>query len=266
MPTFDDVRAIAMALPEGVRARLVAAALSAALALAACAQAAPTASPPGTATVAPTSSPTQAPTPTPAATAAFLTIPKITCCRGYALAPGRYGVPQWLRIPATIDVHAGWRVLNEPPAKLFLLGRGENVQGNPSQMVVFLNVTGTGAAESVIEGIRAAPELTESAAPAAVTVAGFAGLQLDMTAKANPGYEGDAAADIPPGVQFLPVIEQYFARGFAWTTSSPEAQVRAIVLTVRDQVLLLYLEAPSGELEALAADAAPILDSLALLE
>jgi hypothetical protein len=243
--------------------------LSATVVLVACATAAPASNPPAATTAAPTSNPTpsltETPAPTTAATAEVLAIPPITCCRGYALEPGRYEVPRWLDIPSTIDIPDGWRVLNEPPAKLFLLGRGRNVQDNPSQMILFLNVTGTGTPESIIDGIRDASELTEAAAPSATTVAGFPGLRVDMAAKPNPGFEGDPASDIPPGVQYLPVIEQYFARGFAWTTSSPEAQVRAVALTVGTQLLLLYLEAPSGELDAFASDAAAILDSLQLL-
>jgi hypothetical protein len=248
-----------------VGVRLAAAMMSATLALAACSSAPPSASAPTATGAAPSAAPPETGAPTTAPTPEFLTFPQITCCRGSVLEPGRYEVPRWLDIPSTIDVPSGWRLLNEPLAKLFLLGRGSNVQDNPSEMIVFLNVTGTGTPESTIDGIRNAPELAEAAAPIAVTVAGFKGLQLDMAAEANPGYEGDPAADIPPGVQFLPVIEQYFARGFAWTTSSPEAQVRAIAVTVDDQLLLLYLESPAGELDAFAADASRILESLQLL-
>jgi hypothetical protein len=162
----------------------------------------------------------------------------------------------------TVDVPEGWRVLNEAAALLFMLGRGENVQNNPGQLILFLNATGGSSPEDIIEAIRNAPGLTETAAPSEVTIAGFPGRQVDMTALPNPTFEGIAADDIPPGVQYLPVIERYLTPGFAWTTSSPEARVRAIALTVGAETLLIYLEAPPQDFDELAADATPILESL----
>ncbi len=77
---------------------------------------------------------------------------------------------------------------------------------------------------------------------------------------------GSKQEDIPPGVQFLPVFMKYFAPGFAWTTSSPEARVRTVVLTMGDHTLLLYLEAPPNEFDQFAVNADSILQSLALIE
>jgi hypothetical protein len=222
--------------------------------------------PPPTATTEPTPVPTEPPTPTATATPgeSFLKVPAAICCRGRTLEPGRYAFPPWFGIPLTVDAPEGWRVLNESAALLFMLGRGENVQNNPSQIILFLNATGSSSLESLIETIRNAPELTETAAPTEVAIAGFAGRQVDMMALPNPTFEGSAANDIPPGVQYLPAIERYLTPGFAWTTSSPEARVRAIALTVGDQTLLIYIEAPPEEFDELAADAGAILESLEL--
>ena len=211
---------------------------------------------------------TQAPpTDTPPSTAvALLKIPTVNCCRGQELGAGRYEFPSWLGIPLTVDVGEGWRVLNEQAALLFLLGRGMNVQNNPSQLIVFINVTGKTTPEALIDLVQGAPELTTLSEPAIVTLAGFPGMQLDSTAKPNASYEGSEAQDIPPGVQFLPVFKEYFTPGFLWTTSSPEARLRTIVLTVDDQTLLLYLEAPPKEFDQFAADAESILQSLELIE
>jgi hypothetical protein len=95
-----------------------------------------------------------------------------------------------------------------------------------------------------------------------VTIAGLSGFQGRANALPNPDFEGDPAADIPPGVQPLPAIERYFAEGFAWTTSTAEAELSIAAVGVGDQVLLIYVEAPSGELDALAADAVPLLETL----
>jgi hypothetical protein len=110
------------------------------------------------------------------------------------------------------------------------------------------------------------PQLTTLTEPVAVNIAGFPGLQLDSVANPNPSEQGDPQADIPPGVQHLPFFADYFAPGFSWTTFSPEAQVRTIALTVGDQTLLLYMEAPAEEFEQFAVDAEAILQTLELIE
>lgn len=229
----------------------------------------PTTAPP-TATVAPTEpAPTPTVEPTASPEALYRDFPSVDCCRGRTLGAGRYAVPPWLGIPLTVDVGEGWRVLNEERAQLFLLGRGENAQNNPNQIIAFLNATvhsPAGSPESVLAGVAGAPELTVVAEPSSITIDGFEGLQMDSVALPNPDYKGSPADDIPPGVQFLPVIEQYFAPGFAWTTSSPEAQVRTIALQVGDQTLVFYMEAPQDEFEQFATDAETILQTLATIE
>ena len=131
-------------------------------------------------------------------------------------------------------------------------------------MIVFSNVTDKVTPEALIDSVQMAPELVTIAEPIDVTIAGFPGLQLDSTAKPNPSYEGSDQADIPPGVQFLPVFMQYLSPGFAWTTSSSEARIRTIVLTVEDQTLLLYLESPQDEFDGFAGDAKRVLQSMEL--
>jgi hypothetical protein len=235
------------------------------------APAAPTQAPP-TETAAPTEpppTPTTAPTPAPTASAtapAFLRIPSVSCCRGRTLTAGRYEIPPWLGIPLSVEAPDGWRALNEEGALLFLLGRGQNVQNNPSQMILFLNASDGDTPETIIGSIQNAEQLAPMGEPVEVTFAGFPGLQLDASALPNPTFEGRPQDDIPPGVQYLPVIEQYLTPGFAWTTSSPEARVRAVALTVGEQTLLLYLEAPPEEFDQFAADAEAILQSLELID
>ena len=227
--------------------------------------------PPPTNTLVPTEKPTEAPTetatdvPTIAATPdpSLLQFPSVNCCKGVALEAGKYQVPSWLGIPLTVEVAEGWKVLNEKEALLFLIGKGLNVQNNPSQMIAFLNVTDKITPQELIDSVQQAPELVSSE-PINVMLAGFSGMQLDSTAIPNPEFQGSAEEDIAPGTKFLPVFMKYFAPGFFWTTSSPEARVRTIVLTVNDQTLLLYLEAPPNEFETFIIEAEKILHSLKL--
>jgi hypothetical protein len=129
-------------------------------------------------------------------------------------------------------------------------------------MIVFANVTGKATSEELISLVQGAPELTPLTEPITVSFAGFPGVQLDSSARPNPEFEGIPGTDIPPGTQYLPFLSEFFTPGFIWTTSTPEARVRTIVLTVKDQSLLLYLEAPPDEFDQLAADAVTILQSL----
>ncbi len=206
-----------------------------------------------------------APTDSPTTPNSFLIFPAVTCCRGQSVDAGIYQLPDWLEIPLSIEVGKDWRVLNEEAALLFLIGRGRNIQNNPNQMIVFLKISSDSSPEMLIQSVQNSTEL-ESTGESAVEIAGFRGLQVDSTAKPNPEYVGDPAADIPPGVQFLPAFMRHFTPGFAWTTSSPEAQIRTIALTIGDRVLLVYLEAPQDEFDALLADADAVLQSLKLMD
>ena len=94
------------------------------------------------------------------------------------------------------------------------VGRCENVQGNPIEMIVFLDAGAAGTAEDLAEGFRGAPQLTEVEPPSEVSIYGASGVLVDMSALPNPDFEGDPQADIPPGVQYLPAIQRYFTPGF----------------------------------------------------
>ena len=133
-------------------------------------------------------------------------------------------------------------------------------------MIVFFNATSQGSAESLLNAVRQSPEMIPTTEIVPVTISGFPALQLDSTVKSNPDYTGNAEEDIPPGVQFLPVFMKFFALGFMWTSSTPEARIRTIAVTIGEQTLLLYLESPPDEFDQFAVDAEPILYSLELIE
>ena len=260
----------------------------AALLLSACAGAVvegqPVSAAPAAAAVNPSATPTPvAPTPTPQATPTataprpttppnrpdiqYLPLPAVNCCRGRTLEPGRYAAPSWLGLPLAFEVGEGWRVLNEERARLFLLGRGQNAQNNPSQIIVLIDATDAAASpESIIAAVEDIPQLSPITGPVSVAIAGFPGWQLDSVAKSNPEEKGDPSADIPPGIQYLPFFEKYFAPGFLWTTSTPEARVRTAALRVGERTLILYMEAPAAEFDPFMADADALLWTLRSLE
>lgn len=221
--------------------------------------------PPATiSTIAPT---TPSPRPTKEPTAypdsRMSVVPAVNCCRGQTLEAGQYAAPSWLGIPLAIELGEGWRVLNEKRAQLLLIGRGQNAQNNPSQLITFINATAvTPSPERLIAAVRALSQLTPLGEPVSVAIAGFPGWQVDLVAKANPDERGNPSADIPPGIQYLPFFERYFAPGFIWSTSSPEARLRVAAVSVGEQTLLLYMEAPAAEFDSFIADVDALLWSL----
>src|SRR5687768_17012048 len=199
-----------------------------------------------------TPAPTSEPTATPMPVSQFQAFPRVGCCRGKTIEPGEYELPSWLGIPLTLEVGEGWRVMNEKAALLFLLaGQGRNSFGDPSQVLVFIAVP-DGDPQAILTSIKNSPELTPADGIREITIAGFSGLQLDASAKPNPGNEGSREEGIPPGSQILPAVGRYFTPGFLWTTWTAELRMRFIVLNVDEQVLLLEIESPPAEFEDFA--------------
>jgi hypothetical protein len=191
--------------------------------------------------------------------------PTVGCCAGVEIEAGTYALPCWFGIPLELEVPEGWRVINESRAGLLMLGRGANELGNPDRIVLLVDATAAGmSSETLINGIVGVPQVEAVSEASPVVLAGFDGSQARMNALPNPDYEGDPEADIPPGVQPLPAIGRFFAEGFQWTTTTPEAQISVAAVGVGDRMLLVYLEAPPGELDALASDAIPMLETLSL--
>lgn len=207
--------------------------------------------------------PTSKPTDTPVPVSQFKSFPSAICCNGKTIEAGEYELPSWLGIPLTMEVDEGWREINEEEALLFMLGKGRNSFRDPIQVLVFIAVP-DGNPQSILTAIKNEPELTRAGEITEITIAGFSGLQLDVSAKPNPGYEGDKEAEIPPGVQFLPAVNRYFTPGFLWTTWTVESRLRFIALNVDEQMLLLEIESPPAEFEAFASQADQVLQSLKL--
>jgi hypothetical protein len=165
-----------------------------------------------------------------------------------------------------IEVTSSWRVMNEEFAQLFTLARGSNSQGNPSELVVFSNVSGEGSAEEIMAQLQEEPNITTLGEPMAAELGGFTGLQQDFVVLPNPDFAGIPSDDIPAGVHYLEVVEQFFTPGFQWTSWTPEARLRFILVNVGDALLFVYLEAPPDNFDTFAADADQLLQTLAVEE
>jgi hypothetical protein len=230
-------------------------------------QSQPTAAPAATPVEEPASTqePSQEPTPTTAPFDALRELPAASCCRGRPLEAGNYTMPAWLGVPLAMAVGDGWVVLNEARAMLLALGQGKNELNNPSRLLAFMDAS-PATPEEILADVQGMTQTTTLAGPTAVTIAGYDGLQLDSAANPNPDYAGSPGDDIPPGVQLLPVYARFVAPGFLWTTSSPEARVRTVALSVGDQTLLLYVEAPAADFDQFVTDAETILQTLELIE
>jgi hypothetical protein len=146
-----------------------------------------------------------------------------------------------------------------------MLGRGRSDFDDPTQAFVFITVPDSNA-ETVLTLVKNEPGLNPASVLAEITLGGFRGFQMDFSAKPNRGYEGDEQAEIPPGVQFLPVVNEYFTSGFSWTTWTAESRLRFIALDLGGGVLLLEIESPSDEFEAFASEANQVLQSLVLMK
>jgi hypothetical protein len=162
-----------------------------------------------------------------------------------------------------MEIGEGWRVLNEEAARLFMLGKGRSIFNDPTHALVFIAIP-DGNPQTILGAIKAEKGLMAESEMTETTIAGFAGLQVDLAAKPNPGYQGDKEAEIPPGVQFLPSVNRYFAEGFFWTTWSAESHLRFLALNVGEDVLLLQIESPPAEFEAFAGEAEQVLQTMKL--
>lgn len=191
--------------------------------------------------------------------------PAARCCNGTPIEPGEYELPPWMGIPLTMELGEGWQVVNDKDARLFMFGKGENIFNDPTQALVFIAIS-NGDPQAILASIKNDPGLTAQREMTEITIAGgsggLSGLQFDLFAKPNPDYEGNKDAEIPPGVQFLPSVGQYFAEGFFWTTWSAEAHLRFIVLDLGEHALLLQIDSPPAEFEGFASEAEQVLQTL----
>jgi hypothetical protein len=212
-----------------------------------------------------TPAPTAEPTLTFTVKSSFQSFSQSRCCDGSPVESGEYELPSWMDIPLTLKVGEDWRQINEGAARLFMLGKGRSEFQDPTHALVFITIP-DGDPEQILTAIRNSRELIAEGEITPATIAGFSGMQVGVSAKPNPGYEGDRAAEVPPGVQFLPAINKYFTPSFLWTTSSAESRLRFIVLHVGEGLLLIEIDAPPADFEVFAKESNRVLETLKLAE
>lgn len=223
---------------------------------------APAATPPGT--------PTPAATATVAATSAAPApsppiLDSVTCARGEELAAGTYRSPYVWRMAITLSAPAGWRFCREdvPGGGVIALVRGEgNEIGHAREWLAFFAIPFGEDVRALVDELQATPLLDVGALEDAV-VGGEPGVAFDATARPNPDQPGND--EVAPGAIGFPGINRIFAPHM-WLSETPEARFRLTVVGHGQQGLVVYLEAPPDAFDQLAADAAPVIESVSFID
>ena len=236
--------------------------LALALLLTACGSASPAGSLPSNAS----QSPSSAAPPTPDQSAAAIPIIDLgVCCMGTMVAPGTYRSPYVWTIAIALTVPDGWRAFRTDRANggVVALVRGEgNEIDHATEYLAFFPIPSSEPIIEFVEGLRSTPFL-HPASNQELTVAGSPATAFDATSESNPAVTGDD--DVVAGALDFPTINEIFAP-YRWRSESPGAQFRFIVVEGPGGGLLIYLEAPPAQFEALASDAQPVIDSVTFLE
>lgn len=211
----------------------------------------PTASPASGARTALASNPAASPSPsqTPEASSTqreLLQFPRARCCRGMEIDAGEYQVPVHLGLDVSINVPPGWKTIREDEASVLALVRGENALGDVSDWLALFVLQGDGTVAAFQDAAVEMDGFEVVTEPSVVMMAGFDGWRVDLRAVPNPGFEGSPDSGIPPETQVVPVIQDTFTGGFAWTTASPEAWVTILTLRINDRDVVIYVEAPAA--------------------
>jgi hypothetical protein len=205
---------------------------------------------------APAPPPTLTPHPT---VQGFRDFPSTMEGNGVKVVPGFYKFPAWYGNHLTVELkEEGWKVVTLERSELLALVQGENEVGYPDKWLIFLPVYGEEAG-TLLDDLIASPKLSLVAGPEQRTVAGSLAAIAVFDALPNPEFAG--TDEYVAGVQELDVIQAY-AGNWQWFTSSPEARIEYISLSINGQPIGVYIEAPAAEFEAFAAQAMTVLAEL----
>jgi hypothetical protein len=189
-----------------------------------------------------------------------------SCCLGLELAPGRYRSPYVWAVGITVDVPAGWRFFREDrrAGGVVALVRGEgNAIAHAVEYVALFPIQPSEPIDAFETDLRATSHLVVEAIEDLV-VAGDPAVAIDATAEANPAQTG--TDEIVAGAISFPTIDRIYSP-YKWRSETPEARFRFIVVDHGGGGgLLVYLEAPPDAFDQLAADATPIIESIAFID
>jgi hypothetical protein len=187
------------------------------------------------------------------------------CCMGEEIAAGTYRTPYtWLQ-GITIDVPAGWRVFSEDRTGggVVALVRGDgNEIDHATEYVAFFPIPANEAIDAFVDDLRATQHLVAGPTEEG-SVGGRRAATFDAVAEPNPDMV--ATPEIIAGAIAFPTIDRIYAP-YKWRSETPEAQFRFVVVDHGEGGLLIYHEAPAERFDALAADATPIIDSVAFVD
>ena len=158
--------------------------------------------------------------------------------------PGQYRTPKWYSLPFTFETTEAFRGMGEIAGQGQLFGL---VQGNshlpPNQLLFWVLDHNFSAEEALIE-LQNTSQLQFNTAQT-LTIAGISGTRFDAA-----------------GAGTIPVLAKLSGVSSAWDLNSPYAQIRFMVLSVKDRTLVVYIEAPYDEFEAFLSKAEQVLDTI----
>ena len=157
---------------------------------------------------------------------------------------GQYRTPGWYSLPFTFETTEAFRGIGEIAGQGQLFGL---VQGNsrlpPNQLLFWVLDHNFSAEEALIE-LQNTSQLQFNTAQI-IKIAGISGTRFDAA-----------------GAGTIPVLAKLSGVSSAWDLNSPYAQIRFMVLSVKDRTLVIYIEAPYDEFEAFLSKAEQVLDTI----
>lgn len=194
----------------------------------------------------PTVTPTEPPaTPTPAASG-IPAFPKYGSAdvAGSEVEAGLYMTPTWFSIPFTFETSHVYRGIGErlPNGELF----GLTIDSIDKQ-IVFWAIDPAISVEEALSQLRATPN-ADVGPSEAVEVAGFSGTQFDLE-----------------GTTRIPAFGPFVGHAGGDWTLLPEHRARYILLDVNGRTMVIGIEVPTDEFDALVADFEQVLSTIEFL-
>ena len=158
----------------------------------------------------------------------------------------------------------GWRAIFDNSAALIAFVQGQNAAEDPSRWLYLIRAPSDVPPEDVIAGMEAMNEISVTAGPQEVEIAGFPGFQLEATANHDPDRPEVPGNGIEAGAIRLEALNDtgYFPAGFFVVSATRESTLRFVALDVADRTMLVLIDAPPDEFAAFSEEAMAILASM----
>ena len=145
--------------------------------------------------------------------------------------PGQYRTPEWYSLPFTFETTEAFRGVAEIAGQGQLFGLAQGNSHLPPNQLLFWVLEHSFSADEALLELQNTSQLQLNTAQT-VTIAGISGTRFDAA-----------------GAGSIPALGKLAGVSSAWDLNSPYAQIRFIVLPVKDQTLLIYIATPYDEFE-----------------